>query len=100
MNSSANWPAERKTPTAITYRTGHAGPRHEGERERDEAEPQRREQQGREVVEADVDDDEVDAPDHGDDGGDGDVTAGHADEDAEHDRQERLDFLDMTRKMA
>ena len=77
----------------------HAGARHEGERERDEAEPQRGEQQGREVVEADVDDDEVDAPDHGDGGGDGDVAAGHADEDAGRDRQERLDFVDVTRKM-
>ena len=78
---------------------GHAGTGHEGERERDQAEPQRREQQGREVVETDVDDDEVDAPDHGDGGGDGDVTSGHGVEDAGRDPQERLDFLDVTRKM-
>ena len=44
----------------------HAGAGDEGERERDEAEAQRGEQQRREAVQADVDDDEVDAPDDGD----------------------------------
>ena len=54
-----------------------AGAGDEGERERDQAEAQRGEEQGREGVQPDVDDDEVDAPDDGDQGGDEDVSAGH-----------------------
>src|SRR5262249_52487239 len=60
---------------------------------------QRGEEQGREVLEADVDDDEVDAPDRGDGRGEERVAAGHAFHGDARDRKEQLEFVEATGKL-
>ena len=77
-----------------------AGARHERDQQRDQQEPQAGEEEGREGLQADVEHDEVHAPRQRDEHGDGDMAAGHATDGDGLDRQERVDFLNGTRKIA